>query len=168
MHRPAAPPQPGTSRERRPNPLLALGPLQIAVALVVAAALVVLVVKFSGAYDNLAGRAGANRDQTAAERTLRGAIATDMSRGFVTAARDLLPAGATFAVETGDKVVVSTPVSLYAARGYSQFQLLPRRLVPPESAQWLLCYGCDQAAYASRFEVVWDAEPGLAIMRART
>ena len=107
-------------------------------------------------------------DQTAAERTLRGAIATDMSRGFVTAARDLLPAGATFAVETGDKVVVSTPVSLYAARGYSQFQLLPRRLVPPESAQWLLCYGCDQAAYASRFEVVWDAEPGLAIMRART
>ena len=82
------------------------------------------------------------------------------------AARDLVPAGATFAVETGDKVVVSTPVSLYAVLGYSQFQLLPRRLVAAPVAQWLLCYGCDQAAFASRFDVVWDAEPGLAIMRA--
>ena len=144
-----------------------LGPARLAVALVTAAALAVLLVEFGGAYDNLAGRAASNRGQTSAERLLSGAIATDMSRGFVTAARELLPAGATFAVETGDKVVVSTPVTLYAVRGYSQFQLLPRRLVAAPVAEWLLCYGCDQAAFASRFEVVWDAEPGLAIMKAR-
>ena len=152
----------GTSLDR----LAGLGPARCAVALVTAAALATLFVGFGGAYDDFAGRAGANRDQTSVQRLLSGAIATDMSRGFVLAARDLVPAGATFAVETGDKVEVSTPVSLYAVLGYSQFQLLPRRLAPAAEAQWLLCYGCDQAAYASRFEVVWDAEPGLAIMKA--
>ncbi len=146
-----------------------LGLARCAVALVVAAALVVLIVEFGGAYDDLDGRAVGNRGQTSAQRLLSGAIATDMALGFVMAARDLVPPAATFAVETGDKVVVSTPVSLYAVRGYSQFQLLPRRLVSSAEAQWLLCYGCDQAAFASRFEVVWDAGPGIAItiMRAR-
>ena len=152
----------GTSLDR----LAGLGPARCAVALVTAAALATLFVGFGGAYDDFAGRAAANRDQTATQRMLSAAIATDMSRGFVLAARDLVPAGATFAVETGDKVVVSTPVSIYAVRGYSQFQLLPRRLVSSAEAQWLLCYGCDQTAFASRFEVVWDAEPGLAIMKA--
>ncbi len=144
-----------------------LGLARCAVALVTAAALVVLIVEFGGAYDDLDGRAVANRGQTSAQRLLSGAIATDMSRGFVLAARDLVPPGATFAVETGDKVVVSTPVSLYAVVGYTQFQLLPRRRVAAPVAEWLLCYGCDQGAFAARFEVVWDAEPGMAIMRAR-
>ena len=154
---------PGISAGR----LAAVGPVRCAVALVVAAALATLVVGFGAAYDDFDGRATANRGQTSTQRLLSAAIATDMSRDFVTAARDLVPAGATFAVETGDKVVVSTPVSLYAVRSYSQFQLLPRRLVATPEAQWLLCYGCDQAAFASRFDVVWEGERGLAIMKAR-
>ncbi len=69
-------------------------------------------------------------------------------------------------METGDRAHASTPVTIYAVRGYSQFQLLPRRLVPTETAQWLLCYGCDPTKF-SRFEVVWDTEETLLIMKAR-
>lgn len=144
-----------------------LGPVRIGVVLVAASAVATLVAGFGGAYDDFAGRANGNRGLTRSARDLSAAYATDMSRSYVVAARDIVPAGANFAVETGDKVVVSTPVSIYAARNYLQFQLLPRRLVPASEAAWLLCYGCDRAAFAGRFDVVWDAEPGLAILKAR-
>ena len=143
------------------------GRLRVAVAAVVLSALGALIAGFGGAYDDFAGRADGNRGLPLSARDLSAAYATDLSRSYVVASRDLVPLGASFAVETGDKVEVSTQVSIYAARGYLQFQLLPRRLVAADQADWLLCYGCDPAAFASRFDVVWDEEPGLAILKAR-
>lgn len=142
-------------------------PVRLFVGVIAAAALVAVLVEFGGAYGSLDRRARGNRNSTLDQRNLMAAYATDMSRDFVRAARDLVPPDATFAVETGDKVVVSTPVSIYAVRGYSQYQLYPRRLVGTDTAQWLLCYGCDQPAVAGRFDPVWAAESGIAIMKAR-
>ena len=144
------------------------GPAHMLALVVAAAATVCVLVAFGGAYGSLDRRARDNRNTDSDYRLLAAAYATDLSRDFVRAARDLVPAAATFDVETGDKVHASTPVSIYAARGYSQYQLFPRRLVTPDKADWLLCYGCDTALYAKRFQLVWSGEEGVSILKAHT
>lgn len=142
-------------------------PHLLATSLVTLAALAGVAYGFFTAFSDFSTRADGNRRQTPIERQLRGASATDISREFVLAAIDFLPKNARYAVETGDAAGVSSPVTLLAVGGYSQFQLLPRRKVRVEEAQWLLCYGCDEARHADRFTPHWRGEPGLAILRER-
>lgn len=142
-------------------------PARVAAALVTLAALAGIAYGFWPAFAGFTAQADANQRQTLADRQLRGATATDVSREFVSAAIDLLPPDARYAVETGDATAVSTPVTLLAVGGYSQFQLLPRRKVRVEEAQWLLCYGCDEARHAGHFTPHWRGPPGLAILRER-
>jgi hypothetical protein len=142
-------------------------PARVAVTLVTLAALAGIAYGFWPAFAGFTAQADGNQRQTLVERQLRGAVATDISREFVRATIDLLPADARYAVETGDAAGTSTPVTLLAVGGYSQFQLLPRRKVRVEEAQWLLCYGCDEARHAGRFTPHWRGAPGLAILRER-
>lgn len=142
-------------------------PALVATALVALAAVAGVAYGFWPAFAGFSAEADGNRNRTLAERQLRGAYATDVSREFVLAAIDLLPADARYAVETGGATGVSTPVTLLAVGGYSQFRLLPRRKVSVEEAQWLLCYGCDEARHAGRFTPHWRGAPGLAILRER-
>jgi hypothetical protein len=98
-------------------------------------------------------------------RSIAPALYLDMSRDFVLRARDLLDEDATYAVVTGPNVGVSSELVLPAVGGFMPYALLPRRQVPREDAEWLLCYGCEPSILRGA-SVGWAAD-GLAIVRVR-
>ena len=132
-----------------------------------AAALACLLVAFRGSLAQTDTEAAANGSRTFLKRALAGAYASEISPDFLLEARDLIPRDGTFAVETGSKTPVQTPITLDALPAYAQFVLLPRRRVAPAKAEWLLCYGCDLATSGPRIDVVWSSGPGIEIARVR-
>ena len=138
-------------------------------AVVVATVAGVSAVKFVDAMRTFDDRADANAATPLVDRELAGAHATDIDRNFLLAARRLLPEHARYIVETGDKVGVSSPVTLASVHGYSFFWLLPRRQVrdtdPNGRPGYVLCFGCDTAPFRSRVQVLWDNGGGVQIAR---
>lgn len=115
----------------------------------------------SGAADRLAA-------ETPLERSLSGALATDVDRSFLVAARSLVPPGATYAVVTGSGVQVSTPVTLDAVAPFAAYWLLPRRLVrDPKRADWVLSFGGDLRSLGLRYARVVEVSKGLEIAEVR-
>ena len=47
---------------------------------------------------------------------------------------------------------------------FARYFLMPRR--PSSDAEWILCYGCDQASLERPADVVWDDGAGISILRA--
>jgi hypothetical protein len=96
-------------------------------------------------------------------RELAGAWLLDIDREFVQAAKAYVGPADTFAIATGPNVTTSSSVTLGFLATYLRSELLPAALVAPESADWVLCFGCDQTSYAD-FEAVWSRD-GLAVLR---
>lgn len=139
--------------------------VRLAAAAVVACAAVLALAEYPRAIGKLSDRAV---PAAPTDRLLADALAVDISRRYLLAARELVRPGDTFLAETGPNVNVSTPVTLDAFVPYVRFLLLPRRQADDAgSANWLLCYGCDLAPWKGRLDVRWNAEPGLVIARIR-
>jgi hypothetical protein len=146
-----------------------LGPARIGVALVVAVAMGVLVVRFPTAMGAFDRRASFNASRSPVERLIAGADGLDIDNTFLAQALSLLPRRASYAIvrspSVGDAQRLGiVPTTFNALPGYIQFLLLPRRQVEPRDAQWLLCYGCDLGKF-DNLDVVWRGDPGLAIAR---
>lgn len=139
--------------------------LGLAAALIVAGAVGVSVVEYPSALGSLHHRAAVNASQSQVDRLLAGAHSIDISRDFLRAARDLIPRNETFAVATGPNVAVSTPITLSGLPSYAQFWLLPRREESVDTAEWLLCYGCDPGPLRERLKTAWSDGHGLSIAR---
>ena len=133
--------------------------------LVAAAALACGLIEFPSAFHELQRRAAANAALPAELRPLAGARGVDISSPFMLAARDLIPEGETFVVETGPNIQVSTPITLTALPPYMQTWLLPRRAADAATARWLLCYGCDLGAWGKRLDVKYNDGTGAVIAR---
>jgi hypothetical protein len=131
----------------------------------VAAAVVAYLVELPSAIDDAHSAASALPPE---QRLISPAYAIDISRDFVLAAKDLIPPGDTYAVEVGSHVPVSTPVTLTGLPAYIGYWLLPRRLVATtDSPRWLLCYGCDLAAWQAKgpVQIGWQDGQGIEIAR---
>lgn len=112
----------------------------------------------------LTNLASANAELSVADRRLAGARALDISGDFLLWADAVVGEHETYRVETGSNVVVSTPVTLEAVRGYVRYLLQPRRPTTMRDPDWLLCYGCDLAEWPT-FAEVWSDGVGIAIGR---
>lgn len=103
------------------------------------------------------------RTNEPSRRELAGAWLLDIDREFVQAAKAYVGPTDTFAVATGPNVTTSSSVTLGFLATYLRSELLPAALAEPDSADWVLCFGCDRAPYSS-YEAVWSRE-GLAVLR---
>ena len=107
--------------------------------------------------------ARAYRTNEPSKRELAGAWLLDIERDFVQAAKAYVGPTDTFAIATGPNVTTSSSITLKYLPTYLRSELLPAALVAPESADWVLCYGCDQDVYSS-YEPIWSRD-GLAVLR---
>jgi hypothetical protein len=107
-----------------------------------------------------------NAAADAAGRNAGGAMSIDIDRGFVAAALAFVAQHGTYAIETGPAAEVSTPLTTRFLPTFLQGRLLPARLVSPGRARWLLCYGCDPAAWPE-FEPVYGESPYFIERRQR-
>jgi hypothetical protein len=137
--------------------------VRVGAGLILACAIVVLLIELPGRVDSLSKQADSPKPLV--ERSMYAAYSIDIDRGFLLAARQLLPRNATFLVETGPNTGISTPVTLTGLPSYASYFLLPRRQILEDTADWLLCYGCDLGRWKSSFTTVWDAGNGLVIAR---
>ena len=134
-------------------------------ALVLAAALAAGVVEFPSAFRTMQSRAADNAAQAPELRPLAGALGIDISRQFMLAADALVPQHESFVVQTGPNIGVSTPVTIPAVPAFMQTLMLPRRETDADTADWLLCYGCDLGPWKGRLKVEFDDGTGAVIAR---
>jgi hypothetical protein len=88
---------------------------------------------------------------------------------FQQGALDNVPPGSTFAVlppvtpEDGEKYYGIPAVAAYTVTPYFQYLLLPSRLVPPEQAQYILCFACDTDPWDARTTWLWKNTNGMGV-----
>ena len=132
----------------------------------VAAVAVFALWQLPSSYRNDSNQAAANERRTQEERQILGGLAIDIDRDYLVQAQRLVPRNARYSVQIGENVALSTPITLPAVPGYTQFLLSPRRQTRAETATWLLCYGCDFAQWRGRYVPVWEKD-GILIGRVR-
>jgi hypothetical protein len=132
------------------------------VGVVVGLALAVVAIEFPSALGRLHDRAEANARLTPNEQLIA-AAGFDPEDAFLVNAVAFLPDDATYVIDVGPNVEVSTPLTRSAIIPYTDWLLLPRRHVPVAQAEWLLCYGCDPSRYGEKLQVVWTTGGGVSI-----
>ena len=101
---------------------------------------------------------------TRLERELEPARMTDTDPRILVRARELIPPHAVFYVALGDRVRVSTPVTLDAFPVFASYWLLPRRRTPdPASVAWVVSYGGHLDELGLRYRRVVRVDDGLAL-----
>jgi hypothetical protein len=155
--------EPRATPERRSRRIVALSLLVLATA--------ALLLRLPAAIHDLDGQAARNARGGDRGRLLAAADTIDVDNDFVVAALATLPADARYAV-----LVPPTPeiaataygiggLTLSGLPGYMQFVLLPRRQVPPEQAQFILCYACDTNPWDHKTTWLWKNDHAVAIGR---
>lgn len=147
-------------------------PVRIAAAAIVAAALVVFLVGFASGIRDLQGRVSTNAARDFYSLQLSGADGVGISNDILVAAENTLPTDARYALVLPDdgeaaakEGIAETTVE--ALQPYTQYLLLPRRLVPVDEARYVLCYGCSGNGLPAGLRRVWDNGHGLWIATAR-
>src|SRR4051794_37226012 len=93
---------------------------------------------------------------------------------FQQGALDNVPPGSTFAVlpppspEIGEKYYGIPAVADSTVFPYFQYLLLPSRLVPPEQAQYILCFACDTDPWDKRTTWLWQNTNGMGVGRVNS
>jgi hypothetical protein len=133
--------------------------------MIVAAANVVAYLPTTISRLNAHARQNAARDSLG--QSLAAADSLDIDNGLVTEARELLPEDATFALLPPSDAYAGSlnPITVGALDGYFTYDLLPRRSVSKEAAQYLLCYGCDDSEWVRPVRWIWSNGAGLKIGR---
>lgn len=139
-----------------------------AAAAITLAALVVALVRLPGAVSSFDERATFNAHQSSIGRTIAASDALEISNDFLVHALALVPTNAAFALlqpPNGKAAAVYgiSPTTLAALHPYVEYLMLPRRLVTPDKAQYLLCYACNTDPYDSRMQRLWVDPDGFVI-----
>lgn len=103
------------------------------------------------------------RGNEPSKREVTGAWLLDIDREFAEASKAYVGRSDTYAPVTGPNVTTSSFLTLRFLPTYFHYELLPARGAAPAEADWVLCFGCDRASFAS-YEAVWSRE-GLAVLR---
>jgi hypothetical protein len=127
---------------------------------VLAAAVGFLVHDVRRSFDATGTKISQNKGIPWHERQVQAAFGLQVSRGFLIAARAVMPPGATYRLVTGHDLHGQAPPVWSALPALVAYALLPRRTA--QDARWLLCYGCGFERYPG--VVVWE-DMGVAILR---
>lgn len=139
------------------------GPLRTGVVFLVAVSAVTAAWRYPGVVRDLGKAATANSELSYADREIAGGNAVVEDQSAVYQARARIPADATYHVAVGENYQAESPLTVpYVASFYLSF-LVPRRQA--EGAPWVVCYGCDLAAYGPDAEVLWSNGEGISIVR---
>jgi len=139
------------------------GPIRAGVVFLVALAAIAAVWRFPSVLADLAERASGNSALSYTDREIAGGNEVVADQRAVYEARARIPSTDTYHVAVGDGFVPESPLTVpYVASYYRSF-LVPRRAA--ETAPWVVCYGCDLAAYGPGAEVVWTNGAGISIVR---
>jgi hypothetical protein len=142
----------------------------VAVMLVLVAA-ATLLLRLPDAFRQLDDQAAKNAVGGDKGRLLVTADSIDVDNDFVLAALSTLPPNATYTVQLppNQEVAASSygigALTIFALPGYMRFLLLPRRDVPPDAAQYVLCYACDTAPWDHRTSWLWKNDHAVVIGR---
>ena len=150
--------------------LRTLGLWQLLAALIVAAAALAALVRLPAALEAFNDRAAFNATQDAVGREIAGADAEEIDNEFLAQALKLIPPHAPYALLLSQTPEVASgygikPATYHALPGFVQNALLPRRQVPVEQAQYVLCYACDTDPLDPRMQRLWENDHGLVIGR---
>ena len=111
---------------------------------------------------NRAARANAQLDLV--DRDLGGGNSVLPAQGIAVESRGRIPEGDTFVVAVGEPRAGWSELAIPASlENFMRYFLLPRRIDP--DAPWILCFGCDRAAFPGAAPVWEDEEAALAILR---
>lgn len=149
----------------RPWPPIARpeGPLQFAVAALLAAMAVFVAIYLPRAISSLGDNAGDNAALSYSDREVAGGNGIVVDQAAVYEARGLIPPGAKYRVVTGSGVKDPTNLTpLFVDAWYRSF-MMPRR--PAADGRWIICYGCDVAKLGGDYTVVWQDDRGISVGR---
>lgn len=135
---------------------------QVVVFGCLAALLAALARTYPDTFHDVNDVARANASLDLVDRELGGGNSVIPDTQLLVEARGRIAEDETFAVAVGEGRPEWTDLTAGYAEAFAKYFLLPRRLSP--DARWLICIGCDRAAYAEAAEV-WSGEAGLSIMR---
>jgi hypothetical protein len=137
--------------------------LETAALALVAVAMTVAVVRAPFVVRDFDHRAAFNDRRAAIDRTIAGADGVGIDNLFLKQALALVPAHAPYALEepesadvaTKDYGIVST--TYLALPHYVEYLMLPRRLVAPDRARYVLCYACNTDPFDPHWRRVWQS-----------
>jgi hypothetical protein len=131
------------------------GLVRLGVAICVSLALVVGVVYFAKALDELGTDASANAEANTDDRALAGGTSLGLVQEALTQARGVIPERGAYRLVVGPD---ATNIGQFA-----RYFLMPRR--PRADARWVLCYGCDLASLGADLDVLWQDDAGNVVGR---
>jgi hypothetical protein len=134
---------------------------RICVAYVVAVSLVLVVIELPKRLRELGDIAGANASLSFADREIAGGNSVLADQQLAYEARAIIPRGAPYRLVIGPKVTKQASLSTASLPGWLRYFLMPRR--ESNSAQWVICYGCDPAALGARYVSLWHDEYGISV-----
>ena len=140
--------------------------IRVGVVCLVAATTLVVAVRYPILLHDLGRQAAKNSALSYADRDIAGGNGIVADQTAVYAARGLIPANATYHVAVSPDFKGGSDLTVGFVDSYYRYFLMPRR--PAEGASWVICYGCDRAAYGSRVDVVWSDSEGISILKVQS
>ena len=139
------------------------GVVRFGVVLVVAVTLVAALLRCPDLLRDLGNQASANAALSYSDREIAGGNGLVADQIAAYAARGVIPEDETFNVVVSPSFEGGSSETVQYVASYYRYFLMPRRLA--ESAHWVVCYGCDRAAYGDSAEIVWQGDEGVSILR---
>jgi hypothetical protein len=137
------------------------GPLQLAIAAVLAVMAVFVAIYLPKAISHLGELASGNSALSYSDREVAGGNGIVVDQEAVYEARALIPAHAKYRVVTGSAVRDQTNLTPLFVDAWFRSFLMPRR--PAADGRWIICYGCDVAKLGGAYTVVWQDDKGISI-----
>jgi hypothetical protein len=139
------------------------GWLRVGVVYLVAVATVAVVVKYPGVLDQHGGEASRNSALSYADREIAGGNGVVADQDAVYAARGIIPEDEAYRIAVNPDYPGGTDLTVPHVESYYHYFLMPRRVAA--DAHWVICYACDLEQYGPGFEVVWEGDEGVSIVR---
>ena len=139
------------------------GVVRTGVVFLVAVTAVAVVIRYPTLISDLGTEASRSGNLSYSDREIAGGNGLVVDQTAVYAARALIPDEDTFNVVVNPTFEGGTPETVLHVAGYYRYFLMPRRMA--ESADWVICYGCDRSAYGEGAEVVWEGADDISIVR---
>jgi len=142
-----------------------LGPIRVGVVFLVAVTVVAAVIRLPSAIERLGDDANGNAHLSYTDREIAGGNGVVEDQLAAYEARARIPPDDTYHVAVSDEFQAKSSLTVPYVANYFHYFLVPRRQA--EGAPWVVCYGCDLAAYGEDTQVVWTDGNGISIARVR-
>jgi hypothetical protein len=142
-----------------------LGAVRTGVVFLVLATAIGAAVRLSSTISQLGEEASSNARLSYTDREIAGGNGVVEDQLAAYEARARIPVDDAYHVAVSDDFKAETALTVPYVANFFHYFLMPRRQA--EGAPWVVCYGCDLAAYGDSAEVVWTNGAGISIVRLR-